>query len=116
MAPEACSWSDSDIFFFLDYLYSSISRIGDGSTSRKEVLSEVCEKLNAPGVRTHVGLKTREACASKLQYFHGLYRIILKIKEASGWAWSNEYGANISPELTSSWDEFVKAHPKAKQF
>ncbi|KAF8990507.1 hypothetical protein BDQ17DRAFT_1371821 [Cyathus striatus] len=61
-------------------------------------------------------MKTADSCVNKWTHIHDLYKVILKIKAASGWTWSDEYGANITPELVSSWDDFVIANPKAKKF
>lgn len=44
------------------------------------------------------------------------FYIILKIKEMSGWSWSDVYGAGITPELSSVWTEFVKKNKGAACF
>lgn len=44
------------------------------------------------------------------------YRTIQDIKKVSGWVWNDETGASITPDLASSWDDYVAKHPKAKAF
>jgi hypothetical protein len=34
----------------------------------------------------------------------------------SGWHWDDKKGANIDADSKSTWDDYVKAHPKTKPF
>ncbi len=42
--------------------------------------------------------------------------IVFRVKANSGWAWSNEKGAGIIEATQSTWDDYVRAHPKAAPF
>ena len=48
--------------------------------------------------------------------FWKLYRVIHAIQAVSGWVWSDDTGASITPHSASSWDDYVKSHPEAKPF
>lgn len=42
-----------------------------------------------------------------------MYWVVFHVKDNSGWTWSDVHGANINEEKQSTWEEYVRAHPKA---
>lgn len=44
------------------------------------------------------------------------FRVVQAIKNVSGWTWSDETGASITPELEDSWASYVRLNKDAKPF
>lgn len=44
------------------------------------------------------------------------FRVVRAIQQVSGWTWSDETGATITPELESSWAAYTRVHKDAKPF
>jgi hypothetical protein len=45
-----------------------------------------------------------------------IHKAINNIQDCSGWTWDNQLGANIQPDCTRAWEEFLKRVPCAKAF
>jgi hypothetical protein len=44
------------------------------------------------------------------------FRAIQAIEGCSGWTWSDETRASITPEMEDAWANFIKSHKDAKPF
>ncbi|KAF8157391.1 hypothetical protein BJ912DRAFT_867326, partial [Pholiota molesta] len=90
------------------------SRSSDGGNFKTTMYQQ------AAGHITHLyerGIaKTVKACRNKWTMFKKLYCVIRAIQSVSGWVWDNKMGASINADTASSWDDYVKKHPGAKQF
>ena len=47
---------------------------------------------------------------------HQSFRAIQALKNVSGWTWSDEHGADITPELEDEWATFLATNKHAKPF
>ncbi|KAG6818726.1 hypothetical protein H0H93_002478 [Arthromyces matolae] len=111
--PKAI-WSDEDEKKFLELLLYRKSAAGDGGNFKEAVFQEVSDVLTP--LVTKGGPKTVKACQNKWSAFRRIFRVITAIKGVSGWTWSNDTGASITPETESSWAAYVKIHKDAKPF
>ncbi|KAG6905951.1 hypothetical protein DXG01_016695 [Tephrocybe rancida] len=107
-------WTEQDEDKLVEYLYNNRSRSGDGGSFRKPVFQEVSNILTP--LRKKGGPKTVKACQNKWATLKRAYNVVLALKGVSGWTWDDKYGANITPELESSWAAYVKVHKDAEPF
>lgn len=114
----------------LQILLDAKPKAGDGNNFPPEVWT-TCSTILNPKV-TKGGPKTAKVCSNKygqvrasvmiagmklsFQQLRGTYKIVEKVRNNSGWAWDDQKGASIGPTTASSWDDYIKAHPKAKPF
>lgn len=124
-------WTPGDEDKLLDFLLEHRAAAGDGGNF-KEATFQGISGLLTPLV-TKGGPKTVRACQNKwnsVRYhipiiqlcvdsflkLRRTFRVVQGIKNVSGWTWSDETGASITPELESSWAAYVRIHKDAKPF
>ncbi|KAG6874731.1 hypothetical protein C0992_006807 [Termitomyces sp. T32_za158] len=107
-------WTSEDEKKFLDLLLERKASAGDGGNFKETCFQEVSDILTA--LVTRGGPKTVKACQNKWSQLRKTFRVINAIKSVSGWTWNDETGANITPELESSWTAYIKIHKDAKPF
>ncbi|KAJ7739446.1 hypothetical protein DFH07DRAFT_983636 [Mycena maculata] len=103
---EKPSWSPSETKELLDFLVTQ-----KGATSQARF-----GRLHLDPKVTKGGPKTAKVCLNKYTQLRGIFKVIRELQNVSGWHWSDTTGAGITAETKSSWDDYVKAHPKAKGF
>ncbi|PPQ97002.1 hypothetical protein CVT26_006411 [Gymnopilus dilepis] len=112
-AEDKAHWTLKDEVALLDFL-ASRSATGEGSGFKMIVFNEAAPLVNAT---LKAGApKTGKSCQNKWNSFRTIYRVIQAIQARSGWTWSDETGASITPEMESQWAAFLRANPKAKPF
>ncbi|KAK7019604.1 hypothetical protein R3P38DRAFT_3398370 [Favolaschia claudopus] len=113
--PNA-DWSKPEIHAMLDHLILPRvkAQAGDGGLFPMTVFTEVSAVL-AP-LHQKGGLKTAKVCHNKYTQLRGTSKVVEHVAGNSGWAWSDEHGACIDDTTKSTWDDYVRAHPKAKPF
>ncbi|RDX49207.1 hypothetical protein OH76DRAFT_1321152, partial [Lentinus brumalis] len=116
--PKAV-WKDRDIHMLLDRADRHKAEGGDGMNFSETTWKKISPWVDS--VRVTGGEKSWTSCKAK---WHAL-RKTLELVEllahgggggASGFTWSPEHGANITPADEPAWAAFVKAHPEAEQF
>ena len=65
---------------------------------------------------TFIAISFHFSMLTPLLQFKKLYHIIHVIQSVSSWDWDDKTGASITVNTASSWDDYVKKHPKAKPF
>ncbi|PPQ71303.1 hypothetical protein CVT26_011953 [Gymnopilus dilepis] len=100
-----CHWTLPEEIALLNHLIECHAAAGDGSSFTGTTFAGACPLVNA--LRKKGALKTAKACHNKFN---------TAIKSKSGWTWSDETGASITPEMEPQWAAFLKANPKAKPF
>ncbi|KAJ7774150.1 hypothetical protein DFH07DRAFT_702726, partial [Mycena maculata] len=108
------SWSPSETKELLDFLVTQKAKAGDGGNFPGSVWTAASALLD-PKV-TKGGPKTAKVCLNKYTQLRGIFKVIRELQNVSGWHWSDTTGASITAETKSLWDDYVKAHPKAKGF
>ncbi|KAJ7120818.1 hypothetical protein C8R44DRAFT_563469, partial [Mycena epipterygia] len=89
-------------------------RAGDGANFPADVWNELVPLL--AHMLTKGAPKTSKICQNKYGQLRGVYKVVKALRENSGWHWDDQKGACINEATKSSWDEYQKAHPKAKPF
>ncbi|KAK0484254.1 hypothetical protein EDD18DRAFT_1111944 [Armillaria luteobubalina] len=105
-AHDNASWAPVDVECMLEVLESHKAAAGDGNA-----VVEECNKVLTEG-----GRKTMAACKNKYGQLVKTFNIICNIRRVSGWHWSDETGASINAESTSTWDDYAHKHKDAKPF
>ncbi|KAJ7745552.1 hypothetical protein DFH07DRAFT_977346 [Mycena maculata] len=104
---EKASWSPSETKELLDFLVTQKAKAGDRGNFPGSVWTAASALLDP---------KTAKVCLNKYTQLCGIFKVIRELQNVSGWHWSDTTGASITAETKSSWDDYVKAHPKAKGF
>ncbi|KAF4616359.1 hypothetical protein D9613_008849 [Agrocybe pediades] len=112
---EAASWSTSDEKKLIDVLIEHKAAAGDGC-SFKAATFTAAEVALAALPLAKGGPKTAASCSNKWNALRRTFRVIQAIKSKSGWSWSDDHGASISPDMEAAWCDFLKVHPAAKPF
>ncbi|KAK0493980.1 hypothetical protein EDD18DRAFT_1355920 [Armillaria luteobubalina] len=107
-AHDNASWTPVDVECMLKVLESHKAAAGDGVSFKAVVWNAVVEECNK--VLTEGGRKTAVACKNKYGQLVRTFNIICNIKRVSGWHWSDETGASINAESTSTWDDYAHKH------
>ncbi|KAJ7893876.1 hypothetical protein B0H14DRAFT_2496171 [Mycena olivaceomarginata] len=109
-------WADSETLAALAWLCKPDihARAGDGGNFPAAVWQELYAYLAPFLIRG--APKTAKVCQNKYTQLWATHKIVEHVAGNSGWAYSNEYGANIDDTTKSTWDDYVKAHPKAKPY
>ncbi|KAF7371909.1 Myb-DNA-bind-3 domain-containing protein [Mycena venus] len=107
---EKADWEDQETHNMLDYLLQPEvkAKAGDNGSYPAEVWTAVSLLLK-PNV-TKGAPKTDKVCSNK----YG--QVVEHVAGNSGWTWSDITGASIDANTKSTWDDYVRAHPKAKPF
>ncbi|KAJ6557161.1 hypothetical protein B0H10DRAFT_1846881 [Mycena sp. CBHHK59/15] len=111
--PQAY-WTRSDSDTMIKFLLEEKSKAGDGGNFPASFWTAVSALLNP--LVTRGGPKTAKVCSNKYGQFRTTYKIVKKVVDNSGWRWDDVNGAGIDETTKSSWDDYVKAHPKAKPY
>ena len=132
MAKDSiASWTTLDEVKLLNFLTEHASAAGDGGNFKAttfEVASAVLDQIPVKGI-----IKTWNACSNKYSsvscpclisgnwltlylQLRRIFRAIQAIKNRSGWTWSNETGASITPDMENVWGDFLKIYREAKPF
>ncbi|KIY66153.1 hypothetical protein CYLTODRAFT_315771, partial [Cylindrobasidium torrendii FP15055 ss-10] len=107
-----CEWSKDEESLLLDGVCNELSRAGDGANLKKSFWTSL-----ATGIPAENGApKSAAACKTKYTRVRGTWKIVAGIIRNSGWSWDSTYGANITPELSTMWEEYVNANPKAAPY
>ncbi|KAF8873649.1 hypothetical protein CPB84DRAFT_1967138 [Gymnopilus junonius] len=114
--PEAgkCQWTLADEKAFIDFLIQHASAAGDGANFKMVTFTAATAVVNEK--RSAGAPKTGKACQNKWSILRMTFRAIQAIKAKSGWTWTNDKGANITPDMEPEWLNFLKAHPRARPF
>ena len=127
---SAASWTTQDEVDLLNFLAEHASAAGDGGNFKSATFQAATAVLNQNPVKGSV--KTSKACANKYGAvsvvvsaeiwltFHSqcrrVFRAIQAIKNKSGWTWSDDTGASITPDMEDAWEAFIKIYKEAKPF
>ncbi|KAF8064913.1 hypothetical protein FPV67DRAFT_1418784, partial [Lyophyllum atratum] len=115
MPPRANAvWTTEDEHKLLELLLERKASAGDAGNFKETIFQEVSDILTP--LVTKGGPKTVKACQNKWLLLKKTFRVVLAIKDVSGWTWSDATGASITPELESSWAAYIKIHKDAKAF
>ncbi|KAF8992398.1 hypothetical protein BDQ17DRAFT_209154 [Cyathus striatus] len=114
MASSSAIWVSAEEFVLIQYLYDHISEAGDNGSFKKPTFEAAAIDIAPFHMRGAV--KTAKMCQNKYTTFRKVYRVVIAIKEVSGWTWSDETGASITAETASTWDDYIARHPEAKPF
>ncbi|PPR04427.1 hypothetical protein CVT24_013250 [Panaeolus cyanescens] len=60
--------------------------------------------------------KDLKSVQNKWNLFQQIYTVIKELRTVSGWTWDSSKGCNIGAATASSWEDYVKVHPKASPF
>ncbi|KAJ7933528.1 hypothetical protein B0H13DRAFT_2306634 [Mycena leptocephala] len=113
---QNADWSTEETHDLLTYL------------QRPEVKAKAGDNGNFPqdvwtGASTHLTPNVKKGAPKTAKVYknnYGQIRLTFKVVEHvagnSGWHWDDKYNANIDAKSKSTWDDYVKAHPKAKPF
>ncbi|KDR70345.1 hypothetical protein GALMADRAFT_144655 [Galerina marginata CBS 339.88] len=110
----AAQWSGDDEKVLVDFLDTKSAAAGDGCSFKMTTFNEASVVLDEK--RGKGGRKTAKACQNKWNSLRRTFRAIQAIKGKSGWTWSDETGASITPDMEPAWADFIKSHPLAKPF
>ncbi|KAF6753952.1 hypothetical protein DFP72DRAFT_1126764 [Ephemerocybe angulata] len=111
--PKAI-WKKEDTTKLLDELFLKRSAIGQGGNFKQSVFNEVAPAVEA--IRTKGAPKDGQKCKTHWKSLCARFNAIGAIQRKSGWTWSDIHGANITPSMAASWNDFLLKHPKAKDF
>jgi len=112
--PSGVVWTHAEETAFIQFLVDHKSEGGDGGSFKGPTYQKALEHMRP--LRERGPPKDVKSLQNKWTSFKKTYRVILAIKEVSGWVWDNEKGANINVHSASSWDDYVKKHVAAKPF
>ncbi|KAF8164401.1 hypothetical protein BJ912DRAFT_914268 [Pholiota molesta] len=107
-------WTVSDETLLLEHLRANAAAAGDGASFKMPTFNSA-EHILEP-VRTKGGPKTPGACKNKWFALRKIFRAIEAIQAQSGWTWSDDHGANITPDMEGQWQTFLKRYPAAKPY
>ncbi|KAF8964770.1 hypothetical protein BDZ97DRAFT_1918729 [Flammula alnicola] len=110
----AAQWTTEDEVTFIDFLLLHAAAAGDGGNFKMVTFNAAAPVVEAKRVKG--GPKTAKACQNKYNSLRRTFRAIQAIKNRSGWTWSDETGASITPEMEDTWSDFLKVHKDAKPF
>ncbi|EIW59829.1 uncharacterized protein TRAVEDRAFT_167386 [Trametes versicolor FP-101664 SS1] len=113
---ENAKWTPEDEKAFVGYLADHVAERGDGNykMSTFNAAAAFLEERRTAG-----GPKTGTGCKNKWARIKETYMICYKLKQncgTSGFAWSEERGADIGIEDEAIWEAYIKKNPKADQF
>ncbi|KAF7371918.1 hypothetical protein MVEN_00049500 [Mycena venus] len=113
---EKADWEDQETHNMLDYLLQPEvkAKAGDNGSYPAEVWTAVSLLLK-PNV-TKGAPKTDKVCSNKYGQLRAILKVVEHVAGNSGWTWSDITGASIDANTKSTWDDYVRAHPKAKPF
>ncbi|KAF8952273.1 hypothetical protein BDZ97DRAFT_1682107 [Flammula alnicola] len=110
----AAQWTTEDEVIFIDFLLLHAAAAGDGGNFKMVTFNAAAPVIEVKRVKG--GPKTAKACQNKYNSLRRTFRAIQAIKNRSGWTWSDETGASITPEMEDTWSDFLKVHKDAKPF
>ncbi|KAF9232201.1 hypothetical protein BU15DRAFT_55257, partial [Melanogaster broomeanus] len=108
-------WTEDEEAALLIFLLDNISAAGDGGF-KLVTFNTAVSHLNTKFPGQTGGLKVGTSCKRKYASLKKLYEIVIDLKSASGFTWSEQGGAGITLESNSSWASYCKSHPGAKPF
>ncbi|KDR71951.1 hypothetical protein GALMADRAFT_213445 [Galerina marginata CBS 339.88] len=116
MSNNNASWTTPDETALLNFLNTQAAAAADGGTFKMVTFNAAPIVVDA--IRTKGGRKTAKACQNKWAAIHlkKSFRAIQAIKGRSGWTWSDETGASITPDMEDAWRDFLLIHKDAKPF
>ncbi|KAF9243584.1 hypothetical protein BU15DRAFT_72247 [Melanogaster broomeanus] len=97
-------WTEDQEAALLIVLLDNISAAGDGGF-KLVTFNTAVSHLNTKFPGQTGGLKLKK-----------LYKIVVDLKSASGFTWSEQGGAGITLESNSNWASYCKSHPGAKSY
>ncbi|KAG1882696.1 hypothetical protein F4604DRAFT_1539141, partial [Suillus subluteus] len=109
------------------FLATHKAEAGDSVTFKNSVYSDASKHLNTL-YPTHRGAaKSQSSCKTKWNNMSFIiiylsttksYNVIKDIRSLSGFTWSDEHGAGVTPETSGTWDAHarVRVHPLLKPF
>ncbi|KAJ7107222.1 hypothetical protein C8R43DRAFT_857679, partial [Mycena crocata] len=111
---ENAHWYDSEVHELLEFLGSPDikGKAGDNGTFPGPVWTAASNLLN-PKI-TKGAAKTAKVCKNKYGQLRATLKVVLHVQGNSGWHWDDVHGTNIHETTKATWDEYLKAHPKAK--
>ncbi|KAI6031185.1 hypothetical protein BKA83DRAFT_4004025, partial [Pisolithus microcarpus] len=101
------SWTDADVNVLLDLAIAHKASAGEGMNFKATFWNTASAALSNPA---RGGPKTARVCKEKWKRLRKMFKVIDCIKNTSGFAYSNELGANIGLENEAMWSDFVKKH------
>ncbi|KAF9476666.1 hypothetical protein BDN70DRAFT_882131 [Pholiota conissans] len=107
-------WTTDDETTLIEFLFQHRASAGDGSSFKMTTFHAAVPVLEAK--RAKGGPKTAKSCQNKWSNLRRIWRAIQDIKTQSGWTWSDTRGADISPDMESQWETFLKSHSLARPF
>ncbi|TFK43026.1 hypothetical protein BDQ12DRAFT_595635 [Crucibulum laeve] len=99
-------WTAADELLLLNFLRDHAAAAGDGGNFKLVTFTAAGAVLELKC--TKGGPKTAKACQNKWTQVH--------IDAHTGWSWSDETGASITPDMEMQWVTFLKTHKDAKPF
>ncbi|KIK05205.1 hypothetical protein K443DRAFT_55748, partial [Laccaria amethystina LaAM-08-1] len=119
------NWTPADKTAFFEFLHEHKAlevdaAAGNGNNFKVTTYEAAAAVLEAK--RTKGGPKTAKSCSNKwnsvcdLGITPDFFCAIQAIKNDSGWTWSDECRADITPELEDEWATFFVANKHAKPF
>ncbi|KIJ95274.1 hypothetical protein K443DRAFT_109054 [Laccaria amethystina LaAM-08-1] len=108
MAPTA-HWTAKEELALVDFLIVHQAEASDGANFKVVTFQKAAKHLTPMlerGATKNVKSRENKYCAV----------FICAIQLVSCWTLDDETGATINIRTTSSWDDYVKVHPKAKPF
>ncbi|TFK22797.1 hypothetical protein FA15DRAFT_671125 [Coprinopsis marcescibilis] len=108
------SWTSAEETALLEFLVDHKSEAGDNGMFKLATFEKAAASI--ADLLTKGTVKTAKVCQNKYSAFRTTHRMIKLIKSKSGWTWSDETGASITPDTASSWDDSVAHNEGAKPF
>ncbi|KAG1888611.1 hypothetical protein F4604DRAFT_1915625 [Suillus subluteus] len=112
----ATHWELEEESELIAFLATHKAEAGDNTTFKNSVYSDASKHLNALYPIYRDAAKSQSSCKTKWNNLKKSYNVIKDIKLLSGFVWSDEHGAGVTPETSGAWDAHAKAHPLSKPF
>ncbi|KAG1884550.1 hypothetical protein F4604DRAFT_1509613, partial [Suillus subluteus] len=114
----AAHWELEEESELIAFLATHKAEAGDNTTFKNSVYSDASKHLNALYPTYRGAAKSQSSCKTKWNNLKKSYNVVKDIKSLSGFAWSDEHGAGVTPETSGAWDAHarVRAHPLSKPF
>ncbi|KAF8806056.1 hypothetical protein BYT27DRAFT_7224436 [Phlegmacium glaucopus] len=93
---------------------NAVAAAGDGASFKMVTFNAAAIVVDV--IRTKGGPKTPKACQNKWAVLQKTFQAIQAIKGRSGWTWSDETGASITPNMEDAWCNFLLVYKDAKPF
>ncbi|KAG2144558.1 hypothetical protein DEU56DRAFT_732685 [Suillus clintonianus] len=103
---ERCNWTSADELRLLDFITTHKAKGGDGLDFNKTFWAQAA--IDVAHTTTSGAVKTGEHCSQKWSRMHTTFSVADRVVNFLGISWSNELGANITPESETVWTDLIK--------